>query len=77
MLRPSWQDKRFLCNNFNIFPFSKQKNFLLVGTADGNLVIFEDKTVKVNVECILRQNYFVLSFMYAHSYSLLNDYKLP
>ncbi|GAB5573671.1 leucine-rich repeat serine/threonine-protein kinase 2 isoform X1 [Prionailurus iriomotensis] len=25
---------------------SKQKNFLLVGTADGNLAIFEDKTVK-------------------------------
>lgn len=45
-------------NNFDIFSFSKQKNFLLVGTADGNLAIFEDKTVKVNVESILHQKIF-------------------
>ncbi|KAF7484822.1 Hypothetical predicted protein [Marmota monax] len=32
------------CNSFS--KQSKQKNFLLVGTADGNLVIFEDKAVK-------------------------------
>ncbi|KAF4010351.1 hypothetical protein G4228_001649 [Cervus hanglu yarkandensis] len=32
------------CNSFS--KQSKQKNFLLVGTADGNLAIFEDKTVK-------------------------------
>uniref|UniRef100_A0A2K6GEA9 non-specific serine/threonine protein kinase n=1 Tax=Propithecus coquereli TaxID=379532 RepID=A0A2K6GEA9_PROCO len=32
------------CNFFS--KQSKQKNFLLVGTADGNLAIFEDKTVK-------------------------------
>lgn len=43
-------------NNFDISLFSKQKNFLLVGTADGNLAIFEDKSVKVNVECILHKN---------------------
>ncbi|XP_057174788.1 leucine-rich repeat serine/threonine-protein kinase 2 isoform X4 [Ursus arctos] len=35
------------CLYCNPFPKqSKQKNFLLVGTADGNLAIFEDKTVK-------------------------------
>ncbi|XP_065380101.1 leucine-rich repeat serine/threonine-protein kinase 2 isoform X1 [Macaca fascicularis] len=33
------------CNSFS--KQSKQKNFLLVGTADGNLAIFEDKTVKL------------------------------
>ncbi|XP_027253651.1 leucine-rich repeat serine/threonine-protein kinase 2 isoform X2 [Cricetulus griseus] len=32
------------CNSFA--KQSKQSNFLLVGTADGNLVIFEDKTIK-------------------------------
>ncbi|XP_073939233.1 leucine-rich repeat serine/threonine-protein kinase 2 isoform X2 [Castor canadensis] len=32
------------CNSFS--KQSKQKNFLLVGTADGNLAIFEDKMVK-------------------------------
>ncbi|XP_017652783.2 leucine-rich repeat serine/threonine-protein kinase 2 isoform X2 [Nannospalax galili] len=32
------------CNSFS--KQSKQNNFLLVGTADGNLVIFEDKAVK-------------------------------
>ncbi|ELK07161.1 Leucine-rich repeat serine/threonine-protein kinase 2 [Pteropus alecto] len=32
------------CNSFS--KQSKQKNFLLAGTADGNLAIFEDKTVK-------------------------------
>ncbi|KAM6214295.1 leucine-rich repeat serine/threonine-protein kinase 2 [Rhynchocyon petersi] len=32
------------CNSFS--KQSKQKNFLLVGTADGNLAIFEDKAVK-------------------------------
>uniref|UniRef100_A0A8C0I1S3 Protein kinase domain-containing protein n=1 Tax=Balaenoptera musculus TaxID=9771 RepID=A0A8C0I1S3_BALMU len=32
------------CNSFS--KQSKQKKFLLVGTADGNLAIFEDKTVK-------------------------------
>ncbi|XP_053413257.1 leucine-rich repeat serine/threonine-protein kinase 2 [Nycticebus coucang] len=32
------------CNSFS--KQSKQKNFLLVGTADGNLAIFEDKSVK-------------------------------
>uniref|UniRef100_A0A8C3WD28 non-specific serine/threonine protein kinase n=1 Tax=Catagonus wagneri TaxID=51154 RepID=A0A8C3WD28_9CETA len=32
------------CNSFS--KPSKQKNFLLVGTADGNLAIFEDKSVK-------------------------------
>lgn len=32
------------CNS--ISKQSKQKNFLLVGTADGNLAIFEDKSVK-------------------------------
>ncbi|KAM8802869.1 leucine-rich repeat serine/threonine-protein kinase 2 [Rhynchonycteris naso] len=32
------------CNSFS--KLSKQKKFLLVGTADGNLAIFEDKTVK-------------------------------
>ncbi|XP_021092171.1 leucine-rich repeat serine/threonine-protein kinase 2 [Heterocephalus glaber] len=32
------------CNSFS--KQSKQNNFLLVGTADGNLAIFEDKTVK-------------------------------
>nr|XP_012385566.2 leucine-rich repeat serine/threonine-protein kinase 2 [Dasypus novemcinctus] len=32
------------CHSFS--KLSKQKNFLLVGTADGNLAIFEDKTVK-------------------------------
>ncbi|KAM5335932.1 leucine-rich repeat serine/threonine-protein kinase 2 isoform 2-T2 [Glossophaga mutica] len=32
------------CSSFS--KLSKQKNFLLVGTADGNLAIFEDKTVK-------------------------------
>uniref|UniRef100_A0A8C0TPS5 Leucine-rich repeat serine/threonine-protein kinase 2 n=1 Tax=Canis lupus familiaris TaxID=9615 RepID=A0A8C0TPS5_CANLF len=35
------------CLYCNPFPKqSKQRNFLLVGTADGNLAIFEDKTVK-------------------------------
>ncbi|XP_064140452.1 leucine-rich repeat serine/threonine-protein kinase 2 isoform X3 [Loxodonta africana] len=33
------------CNSFS--KQSKQKNFLLVGTADGNLAIFEDKAVKI------------------------------
>uniref|UniRef100_A0A8I3WG36 Leucine-rich repeat serine/threonine-protein kinase 2 n=1 Tax=Callithrix jacchus TaxID=9483 RepID=A0A8I3WG36_CALJA len=33
------------CNSFS--KQSKQKNFLLVGTADGNIAIFEDKTVKL------------------------------
>uniref|UniRef100_UPI00336AECD1 Non-specific serine/threonine protein kinase n=1 Tax=Homo sapiens TaxID=9606 RepID=UPI00336AECD1 len=33
------------CNSFS--KQSKQKNFLLVGTADGKLAIFEDKTVKL------------------------------
>lgn len=55
MLWPSWSISAFFYNNFDIFSFSKQKNFLLVGTADGNLAIFEDKTVKVNVESILHQ----------------------
>ncbi|GAB1299751.1 Leucine-rich repeat serine/threonine-protein kinase 2 [Apodemus speciosus] len=32
------------CNSFA--KQSKQSNFLLVGTADGNLMIFEDKTIK-------------------------------
>uniref|UniRef100_A0A8D0TW95 Leucine-rich repeat serine/threonine-protein kinase 2 n=2 Tax=Sus scrofa TaxID=9823 RepID=A0A8D0TW95_PIG len=32
------------CNSFS--KPSKQKNFLLVGTADGNLAVFEDKSVK-------------------------------
>uniref|UniRef100_A0A2K5F0K2 Leucine-rich repeat serine/threonine-protein kinase 2 n=1 Tax=Aotus nancymaae TaxID=37293 RepID=A0A2K5F0K2_AOTNA len=36
------------CLYCNSFPKqSKQKNFLLVGTADGNIAIFEDKTVKL------------------------------
>lgn len=46
------------CNNFGIFPFSKQSHFLLVGTADGNLMIFEDKTIKVNVEYIVYKSVF-------------------
>uniref|UniRef100_A0A2K6T5Q6 non-specific serine/threonine protein kinase n=1 Tax=Saimiri boliviensis boliviensis TaxID=39432 RepID=A0A2K6T5Q6_SAIBB len=36
------------CLYCNSFPKqSKQKNFLLVGTADGNIAIFEDKAVKL------------------------------
>lgn len=27
-----------------------------MGTADGNLAVFEDKSVKVHVECLLFQN---------------------
>ncbi|XP_058511638.1 leucine-rich repeat serine/threonine-protein kinase 2 isoform X2 [Ochotona princeps] len=34
------------CLYCNAFPKQRQKNFLLVGTADGKLAIFEDKTVK-------------------------------
>lgn len=56
------------------FSFSKQKNFLLVGTADGNLAIFEDKTVKVNIEHILHQN--LNCFMFVH-HQPPSDYKLP
>lgn len=47
------------CNKFNFFHFSKQSNFLLVGTADGNLVIFEDNTIKVNGEYILHKSVFL------------------
>lgn len=32
-----------------LFYFSKQKNFFLVGTADGRLAVFEDKAVKVDL----------------------------
>lgn len=52
------------CDNFGISPFSKQSNFLLVGTADGHLIIFEDKAVKVNVECILHKGVFLMSLFY-------------
>ena len=31
-----------------LFYFSKQKNFFLVGTADGRLAVFEDRAVKVD-----------------------------
>ncbi|KAM5287998.1 LOW QUALITY PROTEIN: leucine-rich repeat serine/threonine-protein kinase 2 [Ctenodactylus gundi] len=40
------------CNSFS--KQSKQKNFLLVGTADGKLAIFEDKTVKCKGAAPLR-----------------------
>ena len=52
------------CNKFNFFRFSKQSNFLLVGTADGNLVIFEDNTIKVNVEYILHKSVFLKTWFY-------------
>lgn len=32
-----------------LFYFSKQKNFFLVGTADGRLAVFEDRAVKVSL----------------------------
>lgn len=32
-----------------LFYFSKQKNFFLVGTADGKLAVFEDRAVKVDL----------------------------
>lgn len=32
-----------------LFYFSKQKNFFLVGTADGRLAVFEDRAVKVDL----------------------------
>jgi hypothetical protein len=58
------------------FPFSKQKNFLLVGTADGNLAIFEDKMVKVNVKYILIKFYFKSFVLYISSlFYVIN--KLP
>lgn len=34
---------------FVLFYFSKQKNFFLVGTADGTLAVFEDRAVKVDL----------------------------
>lgn len=52
------------CNKFNFSRFSKQSNFLLVGTADGNLVIFEDNTIKVNVEYILHKSVFLKTWFY-------------
>lgn len=52
------------CNKFNFFHFSKQSNFLLVGTADGNLVIFEDNTIKVNIEYILHKSVFLKTWFY-------------
>lgn len=35
-----------------------------MGTADGNLAIFEDKTVKVNVESVLHQKIFKFFILY-------------
>ena len=55
------------------FSFSKQKNFLLVGTADGNLAIFEDKTVKVNIEHILHQNLIVLCLFITSLLLIINS----
>ena len=44
-----------------------------MGTADGNLAIFEDKSVKVNIEHILHQNLNCFMFIHQHPPS---DYKL-
>lgn len=54
---------KHLC--FDVFPSSKQRNFLFVGTANGNLAIFEDKMVKVSAYSNLYQNLFYM-------YSLLS-----
>lgn len=45
-----------------------------MGTADGNLAIFEDKTVKVNIKHILHQ--ILNCFMFVHQHPP-SDYKLP
>ena len=39
-----------------------------MGTADGNLAIFEDKSVKVNIEHILHQNLNCFMFIHQHPF---------
>jgi hypothetical protein len=49
-----------------------------VGTADGNLMIFEDKAVKVNAECLLHKSVFppfIYLFIYLFIYFLYIHFK--